>query len=829
LNIKIVLAVFASILMVTMLFPTIVTAPLGTHPNITLVSVSIGEPETVDPGWCYDTASAEIIMNVYDTLVWFNTTSMVEFVPSLATDWYFNETGMYWNFTIRQTFTNITGTFPVTFHNGALLTPSDVEYSFERWMVLDHGGGPTWMIFEPLLGCDYWDTEDPGFAAKVDASVESDANNVYFYYQAGAFPPMIFLQTIAQSWASILDEDWAKAQGCWDGNWSNTGEGSEYYDPTVSPIDKAGSKMCGTGPYKLAYWTHGIEWSAIKNNAYWGPWPADASTGQACDDYVDRYVARKVDEWSTRKLEFVVGAADYCYVPRMYMEQLMKTTDPETYLPGLECTPHLATLQADGIFFNYNISNGQFKYPVSPYLSGLDYGELDKSGICPDFFSDEHVRKACAYSIDYETYIEASFMGEAVYPSTPSIFGLDYRRPEAWYDANAYEFNLTKAEEEWKLAWGGALWTTGFTLTITYNTGNIPRKTMADMLEANIEGMNGEGATEFNIETMAIDWGSTYIPQLFTRQLPLFIIGWLADYPDPHNFYQPFMAEYGAFSGKATQGYYNPEVEALLNEEIGTTNETRRQEIFYRLQEIYIEDCPSVCVDQPEGRHWNRDWVKGWYYNQIYPGTYIYHTWIEEPSEWGIVDISVQESISDVAGWLTTDHGEATVKTCASDLHIYPYAISADVSAKRLDAPGGDHPATVYVYIGFQGNDRGFNVTTPPIQMFGQNDTWTQTFYWNEEELPPDVYNMTGRCAPAGASDDNSTNNWVYDGLVQVLGACDGNGDNVVSLDDLLYLIEAFWSTPSAANWDWSYDVDCDNDVDLDDLLWLIEFFWTEY
>jgi len=32
---------------------------------------TIGEPETVDPQWLYDTASAEIVMNVYDTLIAF--------------------------------------------------------------------------------------------------------------------------------------------------------------------------------------------------------------------------------------------------------------------------------------------------------------------------------------------------------------------------------------------------------------------------------------------------------------------------------------------------------------------------------------------------------------------------------------------------------------------------------------------------------------------------------------------------------------------------------------------------------------------------------------
>ncbi|RLG05905.1 MAG: hypothetical protein DRN68_07875, partial [Thaumarchaeota archaeon] len=52
-----------------------------------------------------------------------------------------------------------------------------------------------------------------------------------------------------------------------------------------------------------------------------------------------------------------------------------------------------------------------------------------------------------------------------------------------------------------------------------------------------------------------------------------------------------------------------------------------RKEIYYELQKIYFEDCPSVMLYQPVGRHYERDWVQGWYYNPIYPGVYFYALW----------------------------------------------------------------------------------------------------------------------------------------------------------------------------------------------------------
>ena len=36
-----------------------------------IVVATISEPETVDPAWAYDTASAELIFNVYEPLIFF--------------------------------------------------------------------------------------------------------------------------------------------------------------------------------------------------------------------------------------------------------------------------------------------------------------------------------------------------------------------------------------------------------------------------------------------------------------------------------------------------------------------------------------------------------------------------------------------------------------------------------------------------------------------------------------------------------------------------------------------------------------------------------------
>jgi hypothetical protein len=164
----------------------------------------------------------------------------------------------------------------------------------------------------------------------------------------------------------------------------------------------------------------------------------------------------------------------------------------------------------------------------------------------------------------------------------------------------------------------------------------------------NINGLN----PKFHISVQEVAWGSTYLPQMVASMLPVFIIGWLADYPDPDNFVFPFMHSQGTFA--AWQQYSNPTVDGLVESGINTPDGPARQQIYYDLQEIYFDDVPSVTIVQPLGRHFERDWVRGWYYNPIYPGFYFYHAWKAE-THFGDADndgvVGVADSATVSASW----------------------------------------------------------------------------------------------------------------------------------------------------------------------------------
>jgi len=666
---------------------------------------TIGPPETLDPAWCYDTASAELIMNVYDSLVTFDIDYRLgpyeaglpsSFAPRLATRWwtqvineYDSVTGLTWlrRMTFEIRFTNATGQ-PVTFHNGEALTMEDVEYSFERWMVQDRAGGPTWMIYQPLLNCykakpPTGAGSDANFGIKIDRAVQHNDTHLWFNL-ATTYPGVTVLQILSQGWSSVVNKVWCEENGDLNitmvpGGWENwaaiyNNDYGEWHDPAESPIE---GDMLGTGPYEFGYWEAGTGWEIDRYNNFWDGWPARVrfNTDERLGGYLNKVTEREIPEWTTRKTFFETGVADTTAVPRMYRDQVLGI-----WVCGekVKCMYPYDTLACTNFFYTYNINT------ISPYMGvpgGLAPSTFSQAGIPPNIFNDTNVRKGIAYLFDYKAWLEAAYLGEGWQPSDYIVSGLTYDNPAQ----EMYKTNATKGIEYLQEAWDGDLWTNGMKFTIVYNVGNVPRQTAAEMIRDKLNAAN----SKFHVEAMGAAWGTVMLPQMVSRQLPIFLIGWLADFPDPHNFAFPFAHSLGTFA--AYQGYNNPVVDALIDAGIEQTDDTTpypvegqpgrwldigdprkpftnatgtygfnnypttpyttkaewlahppdtrwpRRSIYYALQAIAQDDAASVAVVQALGRHFEQQWVRGWYYNPIDPG-YNYNRFWKAETHYADVD-----------------------------------------------------------------------------------------------------------------------------------------------------------------------------------------------
>jgi len=614
--------------------PTSTTAPESTatpqataappsqvkNPN-TFIDATIGEPESLDPAFAYDTASGNILINVYQTLLFPNKESATEFVPMLATSWDISSDGMTYTFHIRQ---------GVKFQDGQDLTPQDVAYSFWRGMIQDRAGGPQWIMLQPFFGLDVQSFEGDVVqkqfngdwtkaAQAVEQAVTYDNTNwTVTLHLKQPYGPM--LQLLSGTWASIVSMPWVIQQGGWDGK---PEDAQKFHDPAAEQ-DELFKVMNGTGPYKLDQWLPGQEIDLVRNDSYWQTDPL-WDGGPSGPAQIQRIVVQDISEWGTRFAEFQTGDADMVYVDTQYDSQV----DPmvkETCDAQVNCTETnhtgtarlfkgLPSVTATTIFFNQQVN-------TTGGNNRLGSGQIDGNGIPADFFSDINVRQAFNYCFDWNTYIQQVFNGEAVQALGPIIQG------ELGYDPNqaAYSFDLTKCADAfkastWKSADGKSLWDTGFYLQYTYNVGNDQRKSAGDILAADLLKVNPKFHMEVVGEPFALE-----LKDIVGSRMPIYMLGWLEDYHDPQDWVVPFLASGGTYSGfQHFPADLQTQMDQLITQAVSTSDTQARAKIYAQLQNLSYENALDLWVVQPQDRHYEQTWVKGWYYNPIFGNAMTYY------------------------------------------------------------------------------------------------------------------------------------------------------------------------------------------------------------
>jgi len=519
----------------------------------TFVKATYGTVRTLDPAVVYDTESGSRVRNLYETLIFFDGESTEKFVPILATEvptianGGISADGKTYTYKIRK---------GVKFHNGAEMTPQDVAYSFKRNMIADPDGGPQWMIREARTGESSTRNDGvlvPGIFDKIDSAVEVKGDSVVFHLPR-PYPPLMGILAYASS--SIMNQDWAAKNGAWDGNIANA---AKYNNPAANE-ESLQQIANGTGAYTLKAWEPSKQFVFERFDDYWGERPS-----------IKTAIVKYVPEWTTRKLMLQNGDADTVTVDNVHYPEVAAMTNIDIYK-----VPQLSVSSA---FFNRKIN------PTGN--ADIGSGKLDGNGIPPDFFADENVRKAFAHSMDWQTYKTDVGNGLIEIPSSPNVTGLPFHK-----DVPIYEFDPAKAAAYMKKAFGGKDWEKGFKMTITHNTGNELREAAAHMMAENVSALNAK----FQIEVRNVEW-KDYLVNYRNYLYPIFLIGWGADYPDPHNFMYTFMHSRGVYGRYV--GYENAKVDQLAAAGIETTDPVKREKIYAELQQLWYSEIPGVTIYQP--------------------------------------------------------------------------------------------------------------------------------------------------------------------------------------------------------------------------------------
>lgn len=307
-------------------------------------------------------------------------------------------------------------------------------------------------------------------------------------------------------------------------------------------------------------------------------------------------IYKVVEEWSTRKLMLLQGDADIATVDALYYPEMDKES-------GLTVYKDLPSLAVGGIGFNQAIAATD-----NPLIYS---GKLDGKGVPADFFADINVRKGFISCWDEKTFIRDINNNTVMDPVTPVVAGLPFKDTSL----KSPPFDKDAAVRYFKKAFGGKLWEAGFKLDLLHNTGNAVREAGLKMLAENVASIN----PKFVLNVRGVEW-SAYVDNIRKSNMPLFFIGWAPDYPDPDNYVQPYMHSEGHYASRCS--YSNPVVDKLVEEAAVTLDPKEREKMYFKLQQIWLDDAVGIMTHQALGRRYMKSWVKGHFYNPMQSSVY---------------------------------------------------------------------------------------------------------------------------------------------------------------------------------------------------------------
>ena len=230
------------------------------------------DPVGLDPHITNATSTRNMLENVYDTLVMFD--SSLQIVPGLAESWTASDDGLTWTFTLRE---------GVTFHDGTPLSSSDVEFSIER-------------ISDPAIASPRADD----FA--VVASIETPDDRTVVMNLTEPFSPL--LSKLAASLNVIVSE------------------------AAVEQYGDLQENVIGTGPFRFVEYLPQTRMVLERNEDFWG---TDAA-GNALP-YLDGIEFIFYPDPTARSTAIQTGNADFIeYVPAADVEILR--ADPNVEVVG---------------------------------------------------------------------------------------------------------------------------------------------------------------------------------------------------------------------------------------------------------------------------------------------------------------------------------------------------------------------------------------------------------------------------------------------------------------------------------------------------------------
>jgi len=547
------------------------------HPD-TFVHQVIGDPQFLDPATDYETAGGYIILNVYETLIFYKGGSAAKLEPLLAEEMpTITNNGMTYTFKLRKN---------VKFHDGTPFNASAAKFSIDRMITINEPDGPSWM-YDAIKG-----------AAKYMSSNMTDAD-VKVYLAAGgievvdnytlrinldkAYSPMLYI--FAFSGACVVSPTAVMKHGG-----VVPGKHNDWMD----------KNMVGTGPYKFVEW---VPRQRVVIEAWEGYWRTPAK--------IKRAIIQTVPELGARELALFTGDADAVGIPAANIWDIMQK-DPWTKERKIALRSDLS-LKPTGTSMTVYAAYPQFA--VNYIGMNVKHKPIDNK----DF------RYGLSYAFDYKTFIDEianGFMEPGKGPIPKGLFGYDDK-------VSTFSYDPAKAKEYFAKAKAAGAYQDGLKLAYYYNAGNEVRRRGGLLLKDSLDKLN----VGFTIDVQELDW-PTFLAKTRRGEAPLFLVGWVVDYADPHDFAQPFGHSSGTLAKRVSLNI--PGLDEKIMKAAEVTDPAERQKLYTEITNIINQEAYYIWVGQPTNYFVLRDWIRVKIdpelnmpdqANPMYYGYYLYTMW----------------------------------------------------------------------------------------------------------------------------------------------------------------------------------------------------------
>ncbi len=298
--------------------------------------------------------------------------------------------------------------------------------------------------------------------------------------------------------------------------------------------DRLTEELMGTGPFTMAEWKKGESILLKKNPNYW----------EEGLPYLDEVLISVIPDDNNRILQLQGGEIDATY------------DVPSSRVPDLKQDPNLKVIEFPSTF--------------SQYLSlNMREAPLD----------DVNARLALQYATDKQTLIEVILFGVGVEATTFMPKGALY-----WNDQLAgFPYDVDKAKEY--LAKSKT--PDGFAFEIQTTAGSAEEEQLATVLK----DMWSKIGVDLTISPLE---ASVHLDNYRANKFQCQVNGWTNDIIDPDELIA--YAVLPESSEAYHTGWANPEAQDLARKGAGELDPAKREEIYFRIQEIFNEDSPMILL-----------------------------------------------------------------------------------------------------------------------------------------------------------------------------------------------------------------------------------------